>query len=146
MKGGAYGAFAFNNGLEKCFTFATYRDPNLNFSFDAFRQGLQEILECPLSKKEQNNTIIGTLSSDLSPRSPAEEGWLFLYRKFLGISDEMRQFRRDALLRLKSSTIKQATRRLLETFDQGIGLSLTSESIAEQGFKESQRQFRVIDS
>jgi Zn-dependent M16 (insulinase) family peptidase len=133
MKGGAYGAFSMPNGLEGTFTFATYRDPNLDASLDAFRESLAASRSQPLTGSELKNTVIGTVSNDLSPRSPAEDGFLALQRRHLGITDALRQAKRDALLRVKAKDLVAAAARLEAGFDQGQTFVLTGESIARAG-------------
>ena len=136
MKGGAYGAFSMPNGLEGTFTFATYRDPNLASSLEAFRESLLASRAEPLSGAELRNTIIGTVSNDLSPRSPAEDGFLALQRRHLGITDALRQAKRDGLLRTKAKDLITAADWLESGFDQGQTFVLTGESIARPGLEE----------
>ncbi len=133
MKGGAYGAFSMPNGLEGTFTFATYRDPNLDASLEAFRESLAASRSQPLTGTELKNTVIGTVSNDLSPRSPAEDGFLALQRRHLGITDDLRQAKRDALLRVKPRDLVAAAARLEAGFDHGQTFVLTGETIARPG-------------
>ncbi len=133
MKGGAYGAFSMPNGLEGTFTFATYRDPNLESSLEAFRESLSASRTLVLSGNELRNTIIGTVGNDLSPRSPAEDGFLGLQRRHLGITDELRQAKRDALLRVKPRDVSAAAARLEAAFDRGQTFILAGESIVRPG-------------
>ncbi|NNM67926.1 MAG: hypothetical protein HKM06_07950 [Spirochaetales bacterium] len=132
MKGGAYGAMTFTNPLEATFTFATYRDPRLVDSLNAFKEGLEFYSSKTLSRRDLINTILGTVSGDLSPRSPAEEGFMVLQRSLLGITDEMRQKKRDTLRRLSDRDLVRAAERLLAVWDRGISFSLTSAAIADQ--------------
>ena len=136
MKGGAYGAFSMPNGLEGTFTFATYRDPNLIASLEAFRESLLASRAEPLSGAELRNTIIGTVSNDLSPRSPAEDGFLALQRRHLGITDAHRQAKRDALLRVKAKDLVAAAARLEDGFDHGQTFVLTGETAARPGLDD----------
>jgi Zn-dependent M16 (insulinase) family peptidase len=136
MRGGAYGAFSMPNGLEGTFTFATYRDPNLTTSLDAFRESLLASRAEPLSGSELRNTIIGTVSNDLSPRSPADDGFLALQRRHLGISDDLRQAKRDALLRTTAKDVVAAAARLEGAFGEGQTFVLTGESIGRPGLDE----------
>ena len=133
MRGGAYGAFSMPNGLEGTFTFATYRDPNLESSLEAFRESLSASRETPLSGSELRNTIIGTVGNDLSPRSPAEDGFLALQRRHLGITDALRQAKRDALLRVKPRDVVAAASRLEACFDQGQTFVLAGEALVRPG-------------
>ncbi|MEI8093165.1 MAG: insulinase family protein [Spirochaetales bacterium] len=142
MKGGAYGAFASPNGLEGVMTFATYRDPGLLNSLAAFRAGL-ESLTTPLPGAELKNTIIGTVSNDLTPRSPAEEAFLALQRRQLGITDAMRQTKREALLGLKATDVTRASARLLEGFDRGTTYILTGRKIADEAVAKEPGRFTL---
>lgn len=117
------------NGLEGTFTFATYRDPHVLSSLEAFRESLQ-LSQTPLPRSELRNTIIGTVSNDLSPRSPAEEGFLALQRRHLGISDDLRQAKRDALLALRPGDVSAAASRLAAAYDAGQTYVLTGEALA----------------
>jgi len=136
MKGGAYGAFSMPNGLEGTFTFATYRDPNLAASLEAFRESLIASRAEPLSGTELRNTIIGTVSNDLGPRSPAEDGFMALQRRHLGITDSLRQAKRDALLRVKARDLVAAATRLEAAFDAGQTYVLTGETLARPGLED----------
>jgi len=136
MKGGAYGAFSMPNGLEGTFSFATYRDPNLTASLEAFRESLAASRAEPLSGAELRNTVIGTVSNDLSPRSPAEEGFLSLQRRHLGITDQLRQAKRDGLLQVKSKDLVAAAARLEEAFTAGKTFLLAGEAAARPGLDD----------
>ncbi len=136
MKGGAYGAFSMPNGLEGTFTFATYRDPNLDASLEAFRESLAASRSVPLSGKELRNTIIGTVGNDLSPRSPAEDGFLALQRRHLGITDALRQAKRDALLRVRPRDVVAAAARLEAVFDQGQTFILAGDVLVRPGLDD----------
>jgi len=143
LKGGAYGAFASPNGLEGVFTFATYRDPGLLGSLSAFRNSLGDALSHPISGRELMNTIIGTVSNDLMPRSPSEEAFLTLQRQQLNITDELRQHKRDTLLSLRPADLNQAAERLLSNFDQGTTYILTGRKIAEDAMAKAPGRFTL---
>ena len=143
LKGGAYGAFANPNGLEGVFTFATYRDPGLLGSLSAFRDSLSHAVSNPIAGRELMNTIIGTISNDLMPRSASEEAFLTLQRHQLNITDELRQLKRDTLLSLKPSDLKKAAKRLLAGFDQGTTYILTGRKIAEDAMAKAPLQFTL---
>jgi len=146
MKGGAYGAFSSPNGLEGVFTFATYRDPGLVSSLDTFRQSLVHARQNPLSAKDLKNTIIGTVSNDLSPRSPSEEAFLALQRRQLNISDALRQGKRDALLTTRQVDLERAAARLEAAFDAGSTYILTGQKIADEAMVAAPGRFEFEDA
>jgi len=71
MKGGAYGASASSDALERCFTFSTYRDPNPLRSLDAFPAILKSQAAGSLDDNELVKTIIGCYARETRPRTPA---------------------------------------------------------------------------
>ena len=131
MKGGAYGVFASLSSLEGLLTLATFRDPREQESFEAFRHGLEYYREHSLDPQELSNAILGTISGDLAPRSPSEGGFLGLQRSLLGITDSLRQKKRDRMKALKPKDIMKAAERLLNVWTQGSAFSLVPQSTVE---------------
>ena len=68
MKGGAYGAFSSLSGLEETFSFATYRDPRIEDSLDAFRESLGEY-ENFSNAEELEKSLISVIGKELRPLS-----------------------------------------------------------------------------
>jgi len=73
MKGGAYGASASSNGLERCFSLSTYRDPAPLRSLDTFSAILKSQAATPIEESELVKTIIGCYARETSPRTPASK-------------------------------------------------------------------------
>ena len=128
MKGGAYGVFASQSSLEGLVTLATFRDPRDQESFAAFRYGLEFYRDYPLGQQDLSNAILGAISGDLAPRSPSERGFLGLQRSLLGISDGLRQQKRDRMKALKPKDIRKAAERLIAAWDQGAKFSLVPQT------------------
>ncbi|KAJ1929216.1 Mitochondrial presequence protease [Tieghemiomyces parasiticus] len=109
-KNGAYGGGATFSSHTGLFSFYSYRDPNPFKSVETFRKACEWA-----STRQFNNTEIMesklSLFSDLdAPLSVYEEGMtLFNY----GITDEMRQQRREAYLRVTSTDVQAAAARYL---------------------------------
>lgn len=112
MKGGAYGASAGSNGTEGLFTFTTYRDPELVKSLDSYAQILAQASKKALTKKDLETALIGTIGSEMKPRTARENGFIYLHRQLMGISDQLRQERWDALLALEPQQLRQAAEEL----------------------------------
>jgi len=117
MRGGAYGAFASVSGLEEVFSFGSYRDPNIAKTLDAYRKGLEHMAE-NASDDDLEKALIGMVGKELRPLSPAESGIVSFKRDLLGISDEVRQKKRDYLLEITSGDIKKTASALLERWNQ----------------------------
>ena len=119
MKGGAYGAFSSLSGLEKTFSFATYRDPHIEDSLDAFKSSLMEYARFD-DVLELERSLISVIGKELRPQSPSEKGMISLKRHLYGISDGIRQNKRDQLMALSPAEIRQSAEDLLDLWDQAV--------------------------
>jgi hypothetical protein len=117
MKGGAYGAFASARGLDRVFAFASYRDPNVVPTLEAYRRAVESFAEAAVGESELELAMIGSSGRELRPYAPAEKSAVSFRRILYGISDETRQAARDALLALSPADIKEAARKLRDDFD-----------------------------
>lgn len=132
MKGGAYGAGATASGLERVFSFSSYRDPNIASTLEAFRGALGAAREVALSEKEFEQVLIGAVGQEERPLAPGEKGYVALKRRLLGISDELRQSRRDQLLAASPEDLAQAAGRLLAAWERGQTVVLAGRAALQQ--------------
>ncbi len=119
MKGGAYGAFSSLSGLEKTFTFATYRDPHIEETLKAFRESLEEFLAFD-DRVELDKSLITVIGREMRPLSPSEKGMISLKRHLYGISDELRQRKREQLMAMTPREIQKASRSLLDLWENAV--------------------------
>ncbi len=131
MKGGAYGAGASVSSLERVFTFTSYRDPNIVRTFDSFRQALDSARGQPLSAEAFEQVLIGAVGREERPMAPGERGYTALKRSLLGISDRMRQHRRDRLLAASPEDLAAAAGRLASSYGRGYSAVLTGRQALE---------------
>lgn len=117
MKGGAYGAFASARGMDRAFSFGSYRDPHIVETVDRFRAGLEYHAGLDVPMREMDLAVIGTVSSDLRPLSPGQKGVIGLKRTLFGIEDEYRQRKRDWILGMSSAEVRRAAERLRTHWD-----------------------------
>jgi Zn-dependent M16 (insulinase) family peptidase len=117
MKGGAYGAFSLHSGLDQVFTFATYRDPEVENSLDAFKESLQEFSEFQ-DEGELEKSLISVVGKEMKPQSPSEKSIIVLKRHLYQISDELRQKKRDDLMNCRASDLQEACRDLLDHWEE----------------------------
>ncbi|MDC7234882.1 MAG: insulinase family protein [Spirochaetales bacterium] len=117
MKGGAYGAFSHLSGLDRIFSFATYRDPEIEKSLDAFEESLKEYLEFS-DDEELEKALISVVGKEMKPLSPSEKGMIVLKRRLYNISDEMRQNKRDYLMNCGTEEIRKAGDTLLSRWNE----------------------------
>jgi Zn-dependent M16 (insulinase) family peptidase len=136
MKGGAYGAGASASGLERVFSFSSYRDPNIRSTLEAFRGALGAAERVALSEKEFEQVLIGAVGHEERPLAPGEKGYVALKRRLLGISDELRQRRRDQLLASSPADLAQAAGRLLAGWERGQTVVLAGREALKQASPE----------
>jgi Zn-dependent M16 (insulinase) family peptidase len=118
VKGGAYGAFAVNEPMERVFSLATYRDPSPRASLEVFRTCLEEAASYPFDAATVERTITGAYSREVQPRSPQNRGFTGFVRRLYGITDELREAKIAALLACTGADLNAAAERLLAYRDQ----------------------------
>ena len=106
MKGGAYGAIASGDSLERCFTLSTYRDPKPLRSLDSFSSVLRG--GCSIEEDELVKTIIGCYARETRPRSPAEKGVADFLRYLTRIENDYRRRRLEQLISVSAGDIAAA--------------------------------------
>ncbi len=131
MKGGAYGAFAYPDGLEPTFLLATYRDPNPTVSLGALKEALRKSM-VPPSNEELEKAIIGTYSKEVRPRTGPEKGMTDFMRLLTGITDPARKRKLDFMVSLKDTDIVSAAQRLYENINRANATVLAGLAQAEQ--------------
>ncbi len=114
MKRGAYGAWAACDPMEGVFSFVSYRDPSALESLGLFKKCLEKFACEPCEAKAVEKALVGTVASDLRPLTPEEKGLIDLRRGIFGISDELRQKKRDELLKVSPKSLREAAQFLLD--------------------------------
>ena len=112
MKGGAYGAHAGVDSLERCWSFSTYRDPKPELSLSLFPQILAKAARRKLDADTLEKVVIGAYSKIKQPRSAAQSGAHDFSLFLAGITAEMREKRLTALLSARPADIASAARSL----------------------------------
>ena len=117
MKGGAYGAGAVARALEGAFSFYSYRDPVVENTPGVFRRAVIESAETAFTREAVELAVISIVGKDVRPLSPAEKGAIAFKRSLLGITDELRQKKRDDVLAMTPERVRAAAGRLAAEFD-----------------------------
>jgi Zn-dependent M16 (insulinase) family peptidase len=143
VRRGAYGAFASADGLEGVFTFSSYRDPKPVDSLAFFGEALALIAGGARSE-EVEEAAVGSAGRDLRPMLPEEKGLTDFKRELYGISDELRQTKRDALLAVKPADLARAAARLAEAYGKGSAV-LISHAADVQLLRSAREGTRVTD-
>lgn len=133
MAGGAYGASASINGIEGIFSLSSYRDPNPLVSLPAFSEALKTIAEGTFEDSDVKKAIIGTVGKDSKPFGPRIEGYIGLRRRIYRVSDELRQKKRDDVLRISREDVISAAKRLLEkSRTDSVSVAMADEASVEE--------------
>ncbi|MDR0452899.1 MAG: insulinase family protein [Treponema sp.] len=117
MKGGAYGAFAHADGVEKRFCCSSYRDPDPLRSSGAFADVLREQARTPVDEETLEKAIIGSYARETRPRAVAGKGDADFLRFLYGIDDSHRQGKLRALIGSAGDELPEAARRLAVAAD-----------------------------
>jgi Zn-dependent M16 (insulinase) family peptidase len=113
MKGGAYGAFAHTDSIEKVFSMSTFRDPNPLRSLGSFRAALAGPPgPAELDGEALDKAVVGAYAREVRPRSPADRGSSDFFRFLYGLDDEQRRRGLTWLIELRGDEIADARRRL----------------------------------
>jgi Zn-dependent M16 (insulinase) family peptidase len=119
MKGGAYGAFAQADGIEKTFCMSTFRDPDPLRSIDSFSGALKGMLSRlksrPNSRQDEETlekAIVGTFARETRPRTPSERASFDFLRFLYGVPEDLRRQRLKWLIELQSGELIAALERL----------------------------------
>jgi Zn-dependent M16 (insulinase) family peptidase len=111
--GGAYGAFAFPDSLEKTFTMATYRDPKPAVSLETFTACLKKASAAKLQNSVVERAVCGAYSNEVQPLSPSARGFTGFMRALYGITDEARQQKIERIKAATARDIRITAERLL---------------------------------
>jgi Zn-dependent M16 (insulinase) family peptidase len=98
VQGGAYGGFCRFDSHSGVLTFLSYRDPNLLNTIDNYDAAGQFLRQVELNDDEITKSIIGAIGQLDAYQLPDAKGYTSLVRYLLGITDEIRQQRREEIL------------------------------------------------
>ncbi|MDR2447995.1 MAG: insulinase family protein [Treponema sp.] len=120
MKGGAYGAFAYLNGLNGSFCLASYRDPDPLKTLTAFYQSLKKISRRRIDADSMEKAIIGAYANETRPQTPNQKGVSDYFRFLCGIEDAQRSRIRNYTLDMTASEVAVAAERIAEHMRSGV--------------------------
>ncbi|MCB0174707.1 MAG: peptidase M16, partial [Anaerolineae bacterium] len=107
VQGGAYGGFCRFDSHSGVFNYLSYRDPNLLKTLDNYDAASQFLRQLDLSQDELTKSIIGAIGQIDAYQLPDAKGYTSMMRHLLGITDDIRQQRRDEVLSTTTANFKQ---------------------------------------
>ena len=111
-KGGAYGAGAMQDMNARTFKFFSYRDPNIEKTFEAFNNSVNWALNS-ITKEKLEEGILNVISSIDKPSSPANEALSDFNSNNNGFSQEMRKKFREDILSVTIDKLSYVTKKYL---------------------------------
>ncbi|KAF7558058.1 hypothetical protein G7046_g5892 [Stylonectria norvegica] len=109
-KGGAYGGGAYSRPLDGLFGFYSYRDPNPQNTLGIMRNAGRWAVDKEWSDRDLEEAKISVFQGVDAPKSVNQEGMaLFLS----GITEEMRQRRREQLLDVNRTQVREVAQKYL---------------------------------
>lgn len=109
-KGGAYGGGAYSKALDGLFGFYSYRDPNPQNTLGIMRNAGRWAVEKEWSDRDLEEAKISVFQGVDAPKSVNQEG---MARFLSGITDEMKQKKREQLLDVTKQQVRDVAQKFL---------------------------------
>ncbi|EGU84977.1 hypothetical protein HZS61_011948 [Fusarium oxysporum f. sp. conglutinans] len=109
-KGGAYGGGAYSRPLDGLFGFYSYRDPNPQNTLSIMRGAGQWAVDKKWSDRDLEEAKISVFQGVDAPKSVNQEG---MGRFLSGITEEMKQKKREQLLDVTKDQVREVAQRYL---------------------------------
>jgi Zn-dependent M16 (insulinase) family peptidase len=113
-KGGAYGGFALYSAQGGLFSMASYRDPHVSRTIEAFAGALDFAVSGDYENQDVAEAILQVASEIDKPDSPSDAARKAFVRSLIGLEDEVRQGFKDDLLALTPAKVRAACERHLQ--------------------------------
>ncbi|MBU8913057.1 MAG: insulinase family protein [Spirochaetales bacterium] len=136
MKGGAYGANASARGTDAVFGFSSYQDPRIVETIEAFSEGLLSYADETVGGRDLELAQIGVTGHQIRPLSPGQKGMIALRRTLYGVTDLMRQEKRNTILAASAGDIRRAAERLRDTMSQATIAVMANREAVEDAAKK----------
>ena len=139
--GGAYGCMCEFNRIGQVF-FTSYRDPKLKETYNIYKKAYDYVIDFDCIDRDMTKYIIGTISNLDMPVFPATEGAQSFLMYMVGVTDEILQKERDAILSTDQAKIRSLAKYLECIRDSKIICVLGGEDVIE----ESKDMFNTVEA
>ncbi|KAJ1973909.1 Mitochondrial presequence protease [Dimargaris verticillata] len=123
-KNGAYGGGATFSSQSGTFSFYSYRDPNPFSTVEVYRKAVDWAAQRTFDDREMTEAKLSLFSDIDAPVSLYQEGMTYFVSR---ITDDMRQKRRDAFMRMTSADVQEAAAKYLANPAQASTAALPSD-------------------
>ena len=148
-KGGAYGGFALYNSENGIFSFASYRDPNIERTIDTYTKACDFIKQPDAYSDDDIKEAVLQVCADIDkPETPGPASINAFYRSIVGLSDEMREQFKHKLLATTREKIQDAADKYFDSSDynnKGTVVISSKEMLenANKDLKEGKKPFKI---
>lgn len=132
VKGGAYGCMCNFNRLGDSY-FVSYRDPNLEKTYDVYKNAAAYVENFEATDRDMLKYIIGAIAKLDTPMTPSAEGTYNYICYLSGITDEELQKNRDEVLSADVNTIRGLAPIIKSVTDSGIICAMGNETTIANG-------------
>jgi Zn-dependent M16 (insulinase) family peptidase len=119
VQGGAYGGFCNFDSQSGVLNYLSYRDPNLLGTLENYDRSSNFLRQIELNESELTKSIIGAIGQLDAYQLPDAKGYTSLVRYLLGLTDEIRQQRRNEVLATSLADFKSFAEVLDRLNEQG---------------------------
>jgi Zn-dependent M16 (insulinase) family peptidase len=137
VQGGAYGAFASLDRFSGDFIFASYRDPNIGGTLQAFDASMRYLATHKPAKSELAASIIGAVGELDSYLLPEAKGKAAFVRSLTGNTPQLRAKTRAEVLGAEPAHFKAFGEFMLEALPRAREVALGGKSLEEYAAKNS---------
>ena len=125
-KGGAYGGFALYNMENGLFSFASYRDPHILETLNAYERASSFIVSGNYQDEDIKEAILQVCSDIDKPDPPGPAAKKSFYRKIVAMEDEDRRRFKKRLLSLKKKGVVETARQYFGSGNGPYGVAVIS--------------------
>lgn len=145
IKGGAYGAFAnswVNIGVG---VFGSYRDPNINLTYDTYEKVFDYYKNTNMSEEDLERLVIPHIASFNKPLSPREEARRYFEYFLAKIKKEDFYMEHEELCKITVKDIKEAADRLKNSYESiNFKVCFAGEELIKKELKEKKTKLIEI--
>ena len=132
-QGGAYGSGACYGALQGTFHFYGYRDPHIAATYEAFSDGVRQIVEGRFDEKELEEAKLGLMQSLDTPVLPGRRALTAYLEMREGYTRERRQALREGALALTREEVRRVADTVLYSqTDRAVAVTVAGRSLIER--------------
>ncbi len=125
-KGGAYGGFALFNAESGIFSFASYRDPHIQATLQAFTGAMEFINSGEFNNEDIKEAVLQVCSEIDKPDPPGPAARKAFYRRIVSLSDNARNRFKAGLLEISHKKIQQVAEKYFDPDSKGHAVAVIS--------------------